>query len=109
MPGRDYRPETQHVKYFKNLGLGTKMKITKRQLKRIIREEKIKLLNESAMPNSATGMVMVKAVTDGVMNYLIRDVFRPEDLDGDLKQIREDIRNILYKIVAEYTNDYNMD
>jgi hypothetical protein len=85
------------------------MHLSKRQLKTIIREEKIKLLKEDAMPNTKMGMQLVKAVTDSVMNYLTREVLRPEELDGHESRIKEDIRDILYKVVATHTNDLGLE
>ena len=49
------------------------MKITKRQLRRIIREERARLLRESPEPGSGTQEEWERVERENVINFLIED------------------------------------
>ena len=69
------------------------MKITKRQLKRIIREEKARLLNEAypvAGESSNTWIAFEKAVEDAALPMIDAGM----ELDGVLQAMHDSIDNI---------------
>tara|TARA_X000000950_G_scaffold285538_1_gene391774 strand:- start:653 stop:910 length:258 start_codon:yes stop_codon:yes gene_type:complete len=85
------------------------MKLTKRQLKRIIREEKSKLLEESAMPNSQTGTAMAEQIA-AAMRDLMDEHFHPGEWNTlSLNGLSRDMQNAIFEIVARYTNDSGLE
>ena len=80
------------------------MKITKRQLKRIIREEKNKILREGQMPNSQTGTMMAEALHTEIIDILKRNGI-PSD---KMQSIGFEIQDVIDDLVARYTNDQNL-
>ena len=70
------------------------MKITKRQLRRIIKEEKQKLLNENVP--SALGMEIL-SIKDALFDILMGVRYHDEELAADLEMQIERLREIGYK------------
>ena len=70
------------------------MKITKRQLQRIIKEEKQKLLNENVP--SALGMEIL-SIKDALFDILMGVRYHDEELAADLEMQIERLREIGYK------------
>jgi hypothetical protein len=70
------------------------MKITKRQLKRIIKEEKAKLLNENVP--SALGMEIL-SIKDALFDILMGVRYHDEELAEDLELQIERLRELGYK------------
>ncbi len=70
------------------------MKITKRQLRRIIKEEKQKLLNENVP--SALGMEIL-SIKDALFDILMGVRYHDEELAEDLELQIERLREIGYK------------
>jgi phage terminase small subunit len=70
------------------------MKITKRQLKRIIKEEKQKLLNENVP--SALGMEIL-SIKDALFDILMGVRYHDEELAEDLELQIERLRELGYK------------
>ena len=70
------------------------MKITKRQLKRIIKEEKQKLLNENVP--SALGMEIL-SIKDALFDILLGVRYHDEELAEDLELQIERLRELGYK------------
>ena len=85
------------------------MKITKKQLRRIIREEKARLLNENnptANAERALGLVAnandVEMVTNGVLDLLQGiEMGAVEEFDGDEEMAEEFARNGAILAVAQ--------
>lgn len=71
-----------------------KMKITKRQLRQIISEEKQKLLNENVP--SALGMEIL-SIKDALFDILMGVRYHDEELAADLEMQIERLREIGYK------------
>ena len=85
------------------------MNLTKRQLKRIIREEKSKVLKESAMPNSQTGTAMAEQIA-ATMRDLMDEHFHPGEWNTlSLNGLSRDMQNAIFEIVAKYTNDSGLE
>ena len=72
----------------------TDMKITKRQLRRIIKEEKQKLLNENVP--SALGMEIL-SIKDALFDILMGVRYHDEELAEDLELQIERLRELGYK------------
>ena len=70
------------------------MKITKRQLQRIISEEKQKLLNENVP--SALGMEIL-SIKDALFDILMGVRYHDEELAADLELQIERLRELGYK------------
>ena len=70
------------------------MKITKRQLRQIISEEKQKLLNENVP--SALGMEIL-SIKDALFDILMGVRYHDEELAADLEMQIERLREIGYK------------
>jgi len=70
------------------------MKITKRQLQRIIKEEKQKLLSENVP--SALGMEIL-SIKDALFDILMGVRYHDEELAADLEMQIERLREIGYK------------
>ena len=70
------------------------MKITKRQLRRIIKEEKQKLLNENVP--SALGMEIL-SIKDALFDILMGVRYHDEELAEDLELQIERLRELGYK------------
>ena len=70
------------------------MKITKRQLQRIISEEKQKLLNENVP--SALGMEIL-SIKDALFDILMGVRYHDEELAADLEMQIERLRELGYK------------
>ena len=70
------------------------MKITKRQLRRIIKEEKQKLLNENVP--SALGMEIL-SIKDALFDILMGVRYHDEELAADLEMQIERLRELGYK------------
>ena len=66
------------------------MKITKRQLKRIIKEEKAKVLKEDAFRHPKTGENMWLMLNDIVDNLLTNGV-DPEEIANELNGLATDV------------------
>jgi hypothetical protein len=77
------------------------MKITKRQLKRIIREEKARMLSErmdrSEMFNLESGLR--SAVVNFVDEYMMKMGMNPSD-PTDLKRLRAEVNNIVNGVLG---------
>jgi len=85
------------------------MKLTKRQLKRIIREEKSKVLKESAMPSSQTGTAMAEEINSTIRS-LLEEHFHPGEWDTlSLNGLSRDIQVSVFEVVARYTNDSGLE
>lgn len=69
------------------------MKITKRQLRRIIKEEKAKLLEQSAQPAGMTGMEIEPSIEaiEEILNSLVDDGLTNADIIKLLEGIILDI------------------
>ena len=78
-----------------------KMKITKRHLKRIIREEKNKILQEGQMPNSQTGTSLAEALHVEIMDILQRNGIQEQKIGFAIQDVIDDL-------VARYTNDQGL-
>jgi hypothetical protein len=70
------------------------MKITKKQLRRIIKEEKQKLLNENVP--SALGMEIL-SIKDALFDILMGVRYHDEELAADLEMQIERLRELGYK------------
>ena len=70
------------------------MKITRKQLRRIIKEEKQKLLNENVP--SALGMEIL-SIKDALFDILMGVRYHDEELAADLEMQIERLREIGYK------------
>ena len=70
------------------------MKITKRQLRKIIKEEKQKLLNENVP--SALGMEIL-SIKDALFDILMGVRYHDEELAADLELQIERLRDLGYK------------
>jgi len=70
------------------------MKVTKRQLQRIIKEEKAKLLNENVP--SALGMEIL-SIKDALFDILMGVRYHDEELAEDLELQIERLRELGYK------------
>ena len=70
------------------------MKVTKRQLRQIISEEKQKLLNENVP--SALGMEIL-SIKDALFDILMGVRYHDEELAADLEMQIERLREIGYK------------
>ena len=70
------------------------MKITKRQLRKIIKEEKQKLLNENVP--SALGMEIL-SIKDALFDILMGVRYHDEELAEDLELQIERLRDLGYK------------
>jgi hypothetical protein len=68
------------------------MKITKRQLKRIIKEEKAKLLNEAGYRHPATGEDLFLILNDAI-DKLLDAGMDTEELAGELEGLAADVRD----------------
>ncbi len=79
------------------------MKITKRQLRRIIKEEKQKLLNERGTGNPAL-QAEERALTDAIVTfadkYMVVMGMNPAD-PADVQRTRRSIDDIIGAILAE--------
>jgi hypothetical protein len=60
------------------------MKITKRQLKRIIKEEKSKLIKEQALPLQTFRVTMLVAVAPGQEGYILNSIEDGMEFDKDM-------------------------
>ena len=79
------------------------MKITKRQLKRIIREERNKLLSEVTVPpihhiQGQTATALAEELADEVL-YIVGGYIE------DNREVSEQLENAIYDIVAKRLND----
>ena len=70
------------------------MKITKRQLRRIIKEEKQKLLNENVP--SAAGMEIL-SIKDALVDILVGVRYHDDELAEDLELQIDRLRTVGYK------------
>jgi len=81
-----------HDNIMKHMSEGKKMKITKRQLRKIIKEEKQKLLSEAAYRHPKTGedlLLMLNDVVDKLMDAGM-DYY---ELAGELRGLADDVEN----------------
>ena len=84
------------------------MKITKTQLRRIIKEEKARLLNENPIANAerASGgfanVSTMESVTDGILDLLQEiEMGSSKEFDGDIEMAEEFARNGAILVVAQ--------
>mgnify|MGYP005730119845 FL=1 len=80
------------------------MKISKKHLRQIIREEKNKILQEGQMPNSQTGTMMAEALHTEIIGVLERNGIPA----GKMQTIGFEIQDVIDDLVARYTNDQNL-
>ncbi len=69
------------------------MKITKRQLKRIIKEEKAKLLKEAGFRDPKTGEDLFLKL-NGVVGMLLDMGMDPMELAGELKGLADNVKTL---------------
>ena len=81
------------------------MKITKRQLRNIIREERNKLLSEAPMRThhiqGQTATSLAEALADEVL-YIVGGYIEHNE------EVSERLEDAIYDIVAQYLNDVNI-
>jgi hypothetical protein len=65
------------------------MKITKRQLRRIIREEKQKILKETYAPNQSVSDLLGQI--HGAVDMLLQKGMSPQELQEELRGISDDV------------------
>jgi len=68
------------------------MKITKRQLKRIIKEEKNKFLKEVSFRHPKTGENMFLMLND-IVDIMLTQGINPAELAGELRGLADDVED----------------